>query len=213
MTPDVVILGVNGNCIDIADAVARIDGLRLLGFLDDSDAVQGTTIVGAPVLGRIADAVKHANASFVCGIGSPKSYKHKPSIIARAGVPLDRWATIVHPTAVVSPHASIGPGTVLLAHASVGAFVKIGAHCMVLQGAIVSHDSVVGDYCALATGVRVSGSCVVGDNAYLGCGALLRDGVKIGAGALVGVGSVVVKDVRAGAIAYGNPAREKPHSV
>ncbi len=214
-TRDIIIIGCNGNCIDIAEAVealaARGESVKMLGFLDDADAAQGRVIAGYPVLGRIADAARFPAAQFVNGIGSPKSYRCKPDIVARVNLPPERWATIIHPTAMVSRLARVGHGTVLFANVSVGAGAVIGAHCIVLQNSVVSHDSVVGDYSALATGVCVSGGCVIGENCYIGSNVSIRDGILIGAGALVGIGSVVVKDLPAApCVAFGNPARPRP---
>ncbi len=215
MTPkEIIIIGCNGNCVDIAEAVeqlaARGEAMRMIGFLDDADSAQGTTVAGFPVLGRIGDAAEFPHASFVNGIGSPKSYRCKPDIIARTGVTAGRWATIIHPTAVVSRHARVGHGTVLLANVSVGAGAAIGSHCMVLQNTVVSHDSIVGDHTALASGVCVSGGCRIGENCYIGSNVSIRDGIHIAPGALVGIGAVVVKDLTATCIAYGNPARARP---
>lgn len=210
---EIIIIGCNGNCVDIAEAVealaAKGEAVTVKGFLDDAQAVQGTTVAGYAVLGRIADASKFVGASFVNGIGSPKSYRFKADIIARAGIPDDRWATIIHPTAVVSRHASVGNGTVLLANVSIGAGARIGRHCMILQNSVVSHDSVVGDCSALATGVCVSGGCAIGENCYIGGNVSIRDGIKIAPGALVGIGSVVVKDVETAGVTFGNPARPR----
>lgn len=210
---EIIIIGANGNCIDIAEAVqscaARGDAVRVLGFLDDAEAVQGKTLAGFPVLGRIGDAARFPQAFLVNGIGSPKSYRIKPDIVAKAKVPADRWATVIHPLAAVSPSAAIGRGTVLLSHVSVGAGARIGDHCMVLQGSVISHDSVVGDCSAIATGACISGGCKLGANVYIGSGTVIRDGIRIGDGALIGIGSVVVKDIPAGAVAFGNPARPR----
>lgn len=206
----IIILGVNGNCIDIAEAVEARDGMHVLGFLDDDPNLNpGMTVAGYPLLGRIDQAGAFPEAHFVCGIGSPKSFRAKPGIIHRTGVPAERWATVVHPTCSVSRHAAIGPGSVLLSQVAVGARASIGAFCTVLQGCIISHDSVVGDFATLAGGVCLSGGCRIGSNAYVGCRAALREGMEVGARALVGMGSIVVKDVPPDAVVFGNPARSQ----
>jgi sugar O-acyltransferase (sialic acid O-acetyltransferase NeuD family) len=215
VTPrEIIIIGCNGNCVDIAETIeilaARGDAVKLIGFLDDADPAQGMTVAGYPVLGRIADASHFPKASFVNGIGSPKSYRVKPDIIARINAGPERWATIIHPTAVVSRHSRIGSGTALLANVSIGAGAVIGSHCIILQNTVVSHDSVVGDFGALATGVCVSGGCTIGENCYVGSNVSIREGVRIAPGALIGIGAVVVTDLSENCVAYGNPARARP---
>ncbi len=200
----IIILGTNGNCMDIAETVELRDEMEMLGFLDD--AGKGTC-AGYPILGGIEDAAKFASAHFVCGIGSARSYQGKAAIIARTGVPLERWATVIHPTAVVSRQAEIGLGSVLLSHVSVGAGAVIGNHVMVLQGSVISHDSVVHDHSVLASGVCLSGHCGIWENVYLGSRSTLREGVQVGSGSLVGMGSVVLHEVPAGKVVCGNPAQ------
>lgn len=207
----IIILGTNGNCIDVADAIellaARGKALSVAGFLDDNPEQQGRVVAGHKVLGKLTDAANSPNAQFVNGIGSPKSYKNKSAIIASTGIPLDRWATIVHPSATVSPHAQLGRGTVILANSVVGANAAVGNHVMVLQNSVISHDAVVGDFSAIATGVCISGSVEIGTGCYLGSNSAVREGVRVSSGALIGLGAVVTSDVPANGIVIGNPAR------
>ena len=210
----IIILGINGNCIDIAEAVEAMAqagaDVRVLGYLDDADAAQGRMVGGYPVLGRIAAAADFPHALFVNGIGSTRSFRAKRALIAATGLAEKRWATVVHPAAFVSRHAQIGHGTVLLAHACVGARARVGPHCMMLQRTLVSHDSVIGGYGVLASAACVSGGCVIEDNVYLGANSSIREGLSIGAGALIGMGAVVVKDIPPGVTAFGNPACVHP---
>ncbi len=204
----VIILGINGNCIDIAEAIEAAPGMYVLGYLDDDPKLmKGTLIAGYPVLGRISDALQMSDAKFVCGIGSPKSYRAKPDIIQQSGLSPDRWATVIHPTAVVSRHAAIGSGCVLLSHVSVGARARMGFCSIALQGCVIGHDAVVADFSILAGGVCLSGATSIGENAYIGSRVAVRDGVAIGARSLVGIGSVVVRDIPPDCVAYGTPAR------
>lgn len=210
---DIIILGVNGNCIDTAETIELLQRqgqpLRVRGFLDDDETLHGQAVAGYPVLGPIAIASEFPAASFVCGIGSPRSFGRKPTLVAAAAVPAERWATIVHPAVAVSPSARLGHGTVLLAHCSVGANARIGNHVMVLQNTVISHDAVVGDYSAVATGVCVSGLVEIGANCYLGSHATIRERLRVGPRTLVGMGAVVTADIPCDAVVMGNPARPR----
>jgi len=46
----------------------------------------------------------------VNGIGSERNFWKKAAVIAKTGIPLDRFETIVHPTASVSRMATLGEG-------------------------------------------------------------------------------------------------------
>lgn len=114
---------------------------------------------------------------------------------------------IQHPTAVVSPTASVGDGTVLAAHSFVGTEATVGVGCVINTGASVDHDNRIGDFVHVAVGARLAGNVTVGAYATIGAGAVVIPGITVGEGAVVGAGAVVVRDVAAGATVVGNPAR------
>lgn len=211
-----VILGAIGNCLDIFDAwrAARSASLMdddLIGFLDDGRL--DSVVEGLPVIGPLSQASTMDGVRFICGIGGPRSYRQKPEIIARLGLPQQRYATIVHPAATISPSARIGTGSCILANATICANVELGMHVMMLPGCVIGHDTTIGDCSILAAGVIVSGNVEIGRNCYLGAGSVLRDGVSIGERAMVGLGAGVVGDVASGVIVTGLPARPREASA
>jgi sugar O-acyltransferase (sialic acid O-acetyltransferase NeuD family) len=116
------------------------------------------------------------------------------------------FATVVDPTAVVSPAAVIGEGSLLAATAFVGAQATLG-HCVCVNvGSIVGHHSKVGDYVSMGPGVVTCGRVTIERGAFLGAGAVVNPGVTIGANAVVGSGAVVRRDVPGHTVVAGNPA-------
>lgn len=209
-----VILGAGGNSLSILDAVDEINrrSLRgpvydLRGFLDDVPENQGKTVLGYPVLGRIDQAHDYAGCQFINGIASVASYTRKPEVNARAGIPDDKFESIIHPTATVSPNSKIGVGTAIMANSVICAEATIGDHVIVLQNTVINHHSTVGDFATLSSGITVLGYVTIGRNAFVGGAAAIRPYVSIGDSALVGMASVVVKDVAAHTTVAGNPAR------
>ncbi len=61
-------------------------------------------------------------------------------------------ATLVHPTAFVSPTAIVGKGTVVGPIAFISTNCKIGEGCIISAGAIVDHDSSIGYFSHINTG-------------------------------------------------------------
>ena len=207
-----IVLGAVGICLDIVDCVRAAgvrSGLKAAGFLDDNSAFHGTHILGLPVLGPLEAASRFPDALFVCGIGSPGNFRRRDSIIARARLAPDRFATVVHPGAQVSDSAALGRGVVVLANCSVGAGATLGDHVLLLPNCVIGHDSEIGPRTLLAGAVVVSGRVTVGSDCYLGAGAALREGVTIGSGSLLGLGSALVSDMPPGSTFYGNPARSR----
>lgn len=68
---------------------------------------------------------------------------------------------LIHPTAYISPSASIYPGTVVEAKAVINTNTVIERGCIISVGAIVDHDTFIGYGCHLDCGSVVKASCVI----------------------------------------------------
>jgi sugar O-acyltransferase (sialic acid O-acetyltransferase NeuD family) len=208
----VVILGTSGTSLDILDALRAVneaagrETFRCIGLLDDNPSLKGTTRNGVEILGPLSLA-RTLDCFVINGVGSSRSFVHKEKITSQAGCPPERFMTVVHPTASVSPTAALGLGTVVLQNAVVCSNARVGSHVVVLPCAVVSHDDVIGDYTCIATGVCISGNVQVGQSCYLGCNSAIIENVRVGKNCLVGMGSVVTRDVEENSVVVGNPAR------
>jgi sugar O-acyltransferase (sialic acid O-acetyltransferase NeuD family) len=206
-----LIVGAGGFGRETAEAVRAVNAERptwdLLGFLDDDPSLRGREVDGVPVLGPLANLERYTDGMLVVSVGRPDNYFARKRIVQRLGLPASQYATIVHPTAVVPPAATVGPGSVLLAAVVATTAIRIGAHVAVMPGVVLTHDSAVADYGTLGAGVRLAGGVQVDEGAYVGSGATVREDRKVGAWALVGMGAVVTRDVPAGEVWAGVPAR------
>jgi sugar O-acyltransferase (sialic acid O-acetyltransferase NeuD family) len=206
-----VVVGAGGFGRETVEAVRALNavgaGWRLAGYLDDDPARHGTMIDGVPVLGGIAKLEHMPDTSVVVCTGRPDNYVSRPRIVERLGLPPERFATIIHPSASVSVTSRVGPGSVLLAHTVLTAAVAVGSHVAVMPQVTLTHDDVIGDFATLASGVCLGGNVRVGRCAYVGAGALVREDRSIGSRALVGMGAIVTKDIPPGEVWAGVPAR------
>jgi sugar O-acyltransferase (sialic acid O-acetyltransferase NeuD family) len=207
---ELVIVGAGGFARETASAAADANRVRptwrVLGFVDDDPALHGTSRSGLPVLGGV-DSLTGSDAAVVVCVGNPRNYAARRHIVERLGLPAQRYATVVHPSAEIGAGSVVGPGSVLLAGAVLTADVTVGSHVAVMPQAVLTHDNRVHDYATVASGVRLGGGAVLEQGAYVGAGALIREGVTVGAWSLVGMGAVVLRDVPPGQIWAGNPAR------
>src|SRR5437870_13191884 len=114
-----IILGAGGFGRETAQAVAAINdespAFELLGFLDDGPGLAGADVDGVPVLGPMSDVGRYPEAMVVVTTGSPRNYFSRKRIVERLGLPLERYATVVHPAASLARSVMVGPGSVLLA--------------------------------------------------------------------------------------------------
>lgn len=209
---ELFLLGAGGFSRETAEAVRAINAVAptwlLRGFLDDSAALEGARVGGLPVLGPIDRIREHPEAQVVLTTGRPDNYVSRRLIAERLGLPDERYATIIHPTATIGETCSVGAGTVLLAHTDLTADVVVGRHVAVMPQVVLPHDVRVDDYATIAAGVRAGGACHIAEGAYVGSGACLREKITIGPWAMIGMASVVTRDVPAERLWLGAPARD-----
>lgn len=205
-----ILLGCSGNAYDVLDIVDALNAAsptwKVIGFLDDTRSVE-SRFLELPILGRVADAPRFADAQFVNTIGSEKSYRHRPEIIATTKLSRERFATLVHPAAAVSSRASLGHGVYVSFGASIAGAVAVGDHVSIGASATIGHDTTIGNYSIIAPQAVVSGFVKIGVACYLGAAAAIKQNVSLGDGALIGMAAVVTRDVIARSVVVGNPAR------
>ena len=204
-----VVLGGGGHARVVIEALQAGGAATPIAVLDANRALWGTKILGVPVLGgdeRLPHVVQQQVRHFVVGLGGVGDNQPRRRLFDHAVASGLRPLTVCHPSAIRSPSAAIGEGTVLFPGSVVNAGVRLGLNVIVNTGAIVEHDCVVGDHAHLASGAILASAVKVGAFAHIGAGVTVRQGLFIGAGALVGAGAVVVKDVDPWVVVVGVPA-------
>ena len=124
-----------------------------------------------------------------------------------SSIKVGKYEIAVHPSAIISPHAQIGEGSVVMQGAIVQSCAEIGKHCIVNTGASVSHDVKLGDFVHIAPHATITGGVEIGEGTWIGAGAVIKQGVHIGSWTMIGAGSVVVDDIPSGVVAFGNKCR------
>ena len=95
------------------------------------------------------------------------------------------FATLIHPSAVVSSSATIGEGSVIMAGAVVQAGAEIGKHCILNSGCVVDHHCILRDYVHIAPGAHLCGGVEVGEGALVAVCVGVAPNTKIAAWSLV----------------------------
>jgi len=204
-----VLVGAGGFARETVEVVAAINAVEptwdLLGFVDDSPSLQGARLCGLPILGPCGWVVDEDVAVVVC-VGTPVNFTSRARLVTRLRLEPERYATLVHPTAVIPPSVDVGRGTVIHALSVATGWATIGNHVAVMPAAVFTHDDRIADFATVAAGVRLAGGVTVETGAYLGSGAMIREYRTIGAWSLVGMGSVVTGSVPPGEVWAGVPA-------
>jgi sugar O-acyltransferase (sialic acid O-acetyltransferase NeuD family) len=200
---EIVLIGLSGNTAEILEAAQdKFDVVAILSDLPE----HGPRFEGIPIL-KLAKASSFEGCSFVCLIGSEKSYRHRAGIIADLGIAHVHFEKVVHTHATVSKRARLGAGTVIYPGSAILANAELSPHVMILANSVVHHDVTIGAYSIVGSNVTVAGHVDIGESCYIGSASSLRNGITVGAGALIGMGANVISDVPPGAVMVGNPAR------
>jgi sugar O-acyltransferase (sialic acid O-acetyltransferase NeuD family) len=195
----------NGNGLEALDCLGTRH--RCVGFVDDTPAKQGSGPAGLPVFDRSALSA-HREASVLAVPGSPTSFRTRLELIASLGCSSERFATVVHPAAHVSPLAAIGRNVLVMAGVVITSNARIGDHVVVLPNSVIHHDVTIADGSLIGAGVTIAGHVALGKCCYIGSGTSIKNGIVVGERALVGLGSTVIRNVAAGSVVAGAPARE-----
>ncbi len=145
-----------------------------------------------------------ADVRFVVAIGEPKYRREAFERMIRAGY---TGGLLVHPSAYISPDATVEEGTAVCHGVHIGSQARIGKNCYLSRNASVGHDAVVGDHTRLGVNAFIGGHTVISENAFIGAGVLLRDRIHFGSLSVAALGAAVFDDVPDGVTVIGNPAR------
>jgi sugar O-acyltransferase (sialic acid O-acetyltransferase NeuD family) len=176
----------------------------LAGFIDDNPTQLETYGYDLPCLGGIDDFRPSPQDSLLIAIGAPATKKRVTEQLRDRGA---KFATMLHPSAVIARTAHIGEGAIFCPLSLASADARIGRLVIVNTLSSVGHDVTLGDYCTLSAHVDLTGSTALGEGVLVGSGAKLLPKVRIGDWATIGAGSTVYRSVPAGATVYSAPAK------
>jgi sugar O-acyltransferase (sialic acid O-acetyltransferase NeuD family) len=205
----IVVIGAGGFAREVMDIIDAINAVsptfEPCGYLvEEAYFTLGARINGLPMLGTLEWLRNRDDVLAVGGIGAPEVRRRMMSEAEALGI---RFATLVHPHAVLTRWTTLGVGTVVTAGCILTNGISIGRHAQLNLHCTVGHDAVLDDFATLAPGVHVSGSVRLGEGCYVGTGANIIERKTLGAWSVVGAGSTVVSDVPANSTVVGVPAR------
>lgn len=207
---DLIIFGASGFGREVAWTVERINAhtptWNLIGFMDDSDEIQGMNINGYKVLGKMCDIGKYSDAYFVVAVGNSKLRERIVDSMEKMN-PNVKFGTIIDTDVEISNLVTIGEGTIICARSSITVNISIGTHVIINLGCTVGHDAVLQNFVTLYPSVNVSGMTNIGHAVELGTGLQIIQGKSVGDYSIIGAGAVVVKDIPAKCTAVGSPAK------
>lgn len=200
MSGPVIVVGGGGHAAVVIDALL-LAGFEVAGLCDPKLEPGGTGPAGITVLGgdEALDRWTPDTTLLANGVGSTRSTEARRNVFERFTRAGFRFATLIHPSAVVAKDVALGEGVQVMAGAVVQPGVTLGRNSIVNTRAAVDHHCVIGAHVHIAPGVTLSGNVAVGEGSHIGTGASIVQSIQIGRDALVCAGAVVTRDVADGA--------------
>ncbi|MES2770820.1 MAG: acetyltransferase [Pseudomonadota bacterium] len=190
--PNLILLGAGGHARACIDVIEQQGLYRLAGLIAPPSEV-GTLHCGHRVIAsdnELAALSQRYPYAFI-GIGQLRS----PTIRIRMFHQLldlgFQLPTLIAPDAYVSPHASIGSGSIIMHGAIINAGAKVGRNCIINSRALVEHDAQIDDHCHLSTGAILNGGVRLGEGSFVGSASVVKEGVTLPPGSLLGMGSMI----------------------
>lgn len=197
------IIGAGGHAQVVAES-AELSGWNYIELFDDNLFKKEVSHVW-PITGKINSLYSRTSEfdGFIVAIGNNKIRLKLSQELLAQGLNL---VSIIHPSAVVSRYAEIGPGTVLFAGSIVNHGAKIGIASIINTAATIDHDCVLGKGVHVSPGAHLAGEVIVGNHSWIGIGAVVRQQIVISSEVIVGAGAAVVKNIPMQKTVAGVPA-------
>lgn len=203
-----LIYGAGGLGREIYDLAQRCNDERWkqILFLDDScesrHPFHDTEVLS---LNEALSAYPLSDLEGIVAVGEPALREKLYIRIRQLGV---APATLIDKTALISPYAAVGAGSVVSEFVTVRSGGTIGENCLLQPHSALGHDSVMENHVVLSAFCAPGGNIHFGARTFVGMQVTILNGLTVGKDAIISMGSVVFRDVPAGATVIGNPARE-----
>lgn len=202
-----ILIGGGGHAKACIDVIQSLQEYNILGYIDFKETIDSKYNI--PYLGD-DDCIKNYlnDASFLITVGQIKSASIRIKLFDYLQSINAEIATIVSKNAIVSSHASIGKGSIIMHSVIVQSDVSIGENCIINDRALLEHDVVVGDHSHISTGAMLNGNVTIGSSTFIGSGAIIKNGITIGDSVVIGFASAIKNDIESNQSWVGNPAKK-----
>lgn len=171
MNRPLIIIGQNGISQVIKDIVDLSYDYEVAGFLDTD--IPSYRQKHRLFYDNLTNIAKYQDHYFFALAVTDNAEKHR--ILQLSEMSSVQFPTLVHPSAVVSPTASIGQGTIVMPNAVVHADATLGEYCVIYSGAVIETQCTLGDYVSVASNVPISSGSEISTGQYIA----LSDVIKI----------------------------------
>lgn len=204
---DIVIIGAGGLGQEIASLIEDINkneaSWNLLGYVDDDLSKLGVIENEYEVLGTTS-WLYDKSIFIINAIANGEIRERINNFISNTN---NKFATLIHPSVIVTSSVQIGEGSILCAGSILTTNIAVGRQVIINYSSTIGHDALLEDYITILPGVNISGYVKAKKGSTFGTGSQVIQGITIGENTIVGAGATVVKDLPANCTAVGVPAK------
>lgn len=191
-----LVIGGGVGAVQLLDVLTRRPGQRAVAILDDADALQGKSVMGCPVVGKltlIQDLwTKRAFDAAVLAVNSLPARAELFERFTKQGIP---FANVIDPSARILSNVSMGVGNVIMGGVQIGACARVGDNNFLSAYVDLEHHNVLGSHCTFGPGVMTSGEVQIGDRVKFGTGIYIEPRLQIGSDSIVASGAILTGHV------------------
>lgn len=188
---ELLILGAGGHASVVIDAAQQL-GFSVTGLIGNVNE----TGFDLPLLGDDNALLQHTEwieeYDIHIAIGDNVARQRWAKMLAEKGA---NFATIIHPKAALSPHATIGAGCYVGPFAAVNAHARIGTHCIINTHTIIEHHNTIENYCHIAPNAALAGNVTCGECSFIGMGSSVTPGCNIASNSFIKAHSLIKTNV------------------
>jgi len=192
MSKSIYIYGASGHGLVVAD-IAKSSGYDNIIFVDD----------GENKYPPFDDIRRTSGIPIAFGVGSNAIRAKLFEKVQSSGFEI---VSLIHPSVIISPSATIGKGTVVMPNVVVNAKAIIGDSVILNTSCVVEHECVIKNFLHISPKVALAGDLKVGEFTHIGIGSNVIQGIIIGKNVIVGGGSMVIRNIDDNQKVVGVPA-------
>lgn len=209
LTP-LYIFGASSQGLVVAEAAHASGKFAVTAFIDDKAATSHLAMHSShdswPILTR-EQISPDSTSRMIVAVGDNAARARLTHELTAAGWTM---ATVIHPTAWVSPSASLGSGVYVGPQAAINALATVEEGAIINTAAVVEHHCRIARFAHLCPRTALAGHVTVGQMTTIGTGASVCPQINVGRDCVIGAGAAVAHDITDGRLAMGVPAKCRP---
>lgn len=177
---NLVIVGAGGYFLELFEYITcdinntRIEDVFIKGVLDDRSPEMP---LPTSYLGTIDDYTIEKDDIFLIAIGN---VQHRENIFNKLKAKSASFFTYIHPSALVSPSAVLGEGTIVCPMSVVNARAIVAENVSINVHASVGHEVKVGEHSVLSPYCALNGAASIGRKVFVGTRSTIFPIVSVG---------------------------------